>query len=135
MNPELKAVIENYIDTSRKLFTLLAIELDIQLPISGQDWSRLEIEWTGTTRNGLKYRKHGYGVEIWFRGETVDFDIGSEGELDGVDPWRLYYYAEDNGISLPYSSVSEVQQEFKRLSAKRELIYSGYINYYFPSST
>ena len=130
MNSELKKSIELYVELSSRLFTQLASDLNVALPIKALDWALLSIERSGTSKSGIRYRKHGAGVEMWYEGKTVDFDLGADGELNGVDPWRLFYFTQDNGVPLPYHSVEEVREEFKLLTESGELSYSGSILYY-----
>lgn len=42
---------------------------------------------------GTQLKPHGYGVEVIAAGLLLDFDWGDEGEPDGFDGWRLYYFA------------------------------------------
>ena len=135
MNPQLRTAIEAYIDACQDLFTQLASDLGISIPIKAHDWAMQEIEWSGISQNGIKYNKHGYGVSMRRDNVNVDFDLGKNGELNGIDPWRLFYFAEDNGIPLSYTSTKKVQDEFKCLEQSGELVYSGYILYYLAERT
>ena len=135
MNQQLREVIHLYIESYQSLFIQLAKDLVIELPITAQDWAILNIDQSGVSSSGIKYRKHGYGVVMRQDNLVVDFDFGKEGQLNGVDPWKLFYFAEENSVSLPYASVNELQVEFKSLVQNGEFIYSGYMLYYLADST
>jgi hypothetical protein len=135
MNPQLRTAIEAYVSASQELFTQLANDLGVSLPIKAHDWAMQEIEWSGISQSGIKYNKHGYGVSMRLENVIIDFDLGKNGELNGVDPWRLFYFSEDNNFPIPYTSTTQVQEEFKSLEQSGELVYSGYILYYLAEST
>ena len=135
MNQQLKEAIDVYIDGSETLFTQLASDLGVALPVNANDWASLDIEGSGVSSSGIKYRKHGYGVSMRLEELSVDFDLGNKGELNGVDPWKLFFFAENNGVPLPYASTEEIQDEFKLLQKAGELVYSVYILYYLAEST
>ena len=135
MNPQLREAINLYIESCQSLFSQLAKDLGIELPITAQDWAALSIEQSGVSSSGIKYRKHGYGVAMRQSNRVVDFDLGKEGQLNGVDPWKLFYFAEGNDVPLPYASTGELKEEFTSLVQSGELIYSGYMLYYLAEST
>ena len=135
MNQELKTAIEAYIDSCQRLFTQLAEDLGVSLPINAQDWAMAEVESSGISKSGIRFYKHGYGVSMRLGREIVDFDIGKNGELNGIDSWKLFYFAEKNEFPLPYASTRAIEEEFKSLAKVGELIYSGYMLYYLAEST
>lgn len=58
-------------------------------------WRSKQIERCGEINNNTQYELHGVGCAIHFPSESVDFDYGSGGRIDGFDVWRLYIYATD----------------------------------------
>lgn len=58
-------------------------------------WRSKQIERCGEINHETQYELHGVGCAIHFPSESVDFDYGSGGRIDGFDVWRLYIYAND----------------------------------------
>lgn len=62
----------------------------LQLPASNDDWAGNDMEQRGELAGGIPYFKHGYGCAARLSsGIAVDFDFGDNGEIDGVEAWRL----------------------------------------------
>ena len=57
-------------------------------------------------------------------GVEVDFDLGAEGQINGVDPWKLWHFLEDSNIKTSFSSSKEVEAEVKKEVAAGNMTYS-----------
>ena len=130
MNASLRKLISAYQKKARKLAPLLAAELNIDLPITNNEWITLQIEQCGKTSNGLKYFKHGFGVAIKYKGWEIDIDFGSEGEIDGFNACKLFHFASANEFQIPYKNEGEIESDLKRAVADDEVKQSGNIFYY-----
>ena len=92
MNNELKRIISLYQNSVADLFPRLVKRLGVQLPIRNIDWIGINEEQRGITKCGIEYHMHGYGVSMKHGHITVDFDLGDKGQINGIDPWKLWYY-------------------------------------------
>ena len=130
MNEELSRIINLYQESVADLFPRLAMHLRVKLPIRNIDWTAVDGEQLGHTGCGIKYFIHGYGVSMACGNTEVDFDLGDKGQIDGIDPWKLWSYVEDSNIKTIFSSAKEVENEVKAAVEKGEMTYSGYMLYY-----
>lgn len=130
MNEELEKVIKLYHKAVADLFPRVADFLGVELPITNREWTGIEAEQRGITDDGIKYFMHGYGIIMDSGDVVVDFDLGEKGEIDGIDPWRLWSFIDDNDIDTKIKSETELKALVKEAEEHRELIDSGYILYY-----
>jgi hypothetical protein len=130
MNEELSRLISLYQASVADLFPRLAKHLKVELPIRNIDWTAIDGEQRGETGCGITYFIHGYGVSMAHGNTKVDFDLGDKGQIDGIDPWKLWSYVEDSNIKTIFSSTKEVEREVKLAVKNGEMTYSGYMLYY-----
>ena len=130
MNRELERVIRLYQEAVADLFPKVAAFLDVELPITNIEWTGVEAEQRGITDDGIKYFMHGYGIAMDSGEVVVDFDLGDRGQIDGIDPWRLWSFIGDNNIDTQIQSETELKALVKEAEERRELFDSGYILYY-----
>lgn len=135
MNQELLRVIELYQRAVEDLFPRLANHLGVSLPITNREWSYKSFEQRGETPCGITYFVHGYGVSLKKENIKVDFDLGSEGQINGIDPWKLWYHLEDSGIQTAFKSSNEIKDAIKHEVSEGNMVYSGYILYYLAQPT
>lgn len=107
----------------------------LQLPASNDDWAGNDIEQRGELAGGIPYFKHGYGCAARLpSGIAVDFDFGDNGEIDGVEAWRLAGFAGSRLRDYGFDDESALIACFKAAVERDELVYSGYILYYLKRS-
>jgi hypothetical protein len=100
-------------------------------PDSTMDWVANGLPGSGTLASGEQYRKHGFGCAFRFAdGASVDFDFGEAGQIDGVDPHRLWAVAGQRPGQYGFSSREDFLSVFEQAVSVGELQFSGYILYY-----
>ena len=107
MWPELRELIEAFSRTVAWAMQQLR-EGGVPAPPSNVGWWATRIPQHGALPSGITYRKHGYGVEVRSDARVVDFDFGERGETDGFDAWRLWQFAEANGVRIPFATNEEM---------------------------
>lgn len=121
-----------YHATQISLLTELFEELEMSFPNNPRpDF----LEPSGTTPSGIEYRQHGYGIFMQ-KGEVfVDMDFGSRGEVNGIHPHFLLWFAEVNSITVPFKDWGEARIYFDCLSIRGWLKKdrSGTVYYLRPS--
>ena len=130
MKKELRDLIAKYQAAVSELFPLVARHLGASIPITNLEWFLLKVEQVGETQEGVRYFRHGYGVEMSFGDRSVDFDIGKYGEIDGFDAWRLFEFAQASKIVTPYKDGTELEKDLKQAEGNGEVRFSGDILYY-----
>lgn len=130
MNQELERIIGLYQSAVAELFPRLAKHLGTQLPITNNEWAIKPYAQRGTTRCGIQYFIHGYGVALKHQTTEIDFDLGAEGQINGIDPWKLWDFLESNKIKTSFSSSKEIENAVKAEVAQGNMVYSGYMLYY-----
>jgi hypothetical protein len=130
MKKELRSLIYLYLAKTAELIPQIAYALGVTLPITNMEWANLNVPQRGTTGTGLRFFKHGYGVDIKYNGGEIDIDFGANGEYDGFDAWRLFRFAEVTGTQTPYTDHREIAAELEEAEKNKEVRFSGYILYY-----
>lgn len=130
LNQELLRVIKLYQSAVEELFPRLAKHLGTNLPITNTDWAAQSYEQRGTTSCGIKYFIHGYGVCLKDQNMEVDFDLGAEGQINGIDPYKLWRFLEDSNIETSFGSSAEIEVTIKKEVEKGSMVFSGYLLYY-----
>ena len=130
MNSDLDELITKYVDVAAELFPRVAEHLGASIPISNMEWACLGVPQRGSTPDGVKYFKHGYGVAMTDGRRKIDIDLGEEGEINGFDAWRLFDFAEGNEFPTSFASHKEIETAIKDAVDSGELTYSGHILYY-----
>ena len=129
MKCELLSLIEAYCTKAENLVPRLAMALNIKLPITNLEWAALDIKTSGTTNDGLGYFKHGFGVEIQFKGGIIDIDFGNNGEYKGFDAWRLYKFAKESRIDTRYKNEIDLKNDIIQAQSLGQLHYAGHLYY------
>lgn len=130
MDARLVTLIHEYLAAAKSAVELM-VQSGIKLPTSNVAWASTKLPAMDALKGGIRYRKHGYGCEVFLPGGVVDFDFGANGEYDGFDPWRLKSFAKGRLTEYGLSSEQDVDDLFKAAAQSGALIYSGYILYYF----
>ena len=106
----------------------------IPLPTSNTEWTGVDIPARGMLEGGVPYFKHGYGCAVRLPGNSVDFDFGANGEIDGFDSWRLASYAGERISQYGFEDEAAMRACFKSEIEAGSLIFSGYILYYVAAT-
>jgi hypothetical protein len=129
MDSRLLALIREYQSAVRAAVGLM-VESGISLPRSNNEWAKDITASRGILSGGIRFRKHGYGCEVFLINRSVDFDFGANGEYDGFDLWRLTLFAKGRLSEFEISSQAELEKLFKEAVHAGTLEYSGYVLYY-----
>jgi len=130
MDKALDELITQYVDAAARVFPRVAEHLGVPVSITNVEWASLDVPQHGSTADGIDYFKHGYGVAISDGKHKIDVDLGENGEINGFDAWRLFKFAQDNGIQTPFGSLAEIDSAIQEAVDSNELTYSGYLLYY-----
>ena len=130
MEIALRDLISAYVETAEELFPRVAAHLGASLPISNVDWVCLRVEQIGETEDGIKYFEHGFGVNMDDGTRRIEFDLGTGGEMNGFDAWRLFYFAEVNGIKTRFRNAAEVQAAMDCAEKAGRLVHEKHKLYY-----
>ena len=106
----------------------------IPMPFTYGDWINYELPKLSLPHDDFTIKKHGRGCTVHCAFETVDFDFGDQGEIDGFDLYRLISVGKDNLEKFGFSSTTEIQELFHSSIASNEIVYSGNILYYLNNS-
>lgn len=101
----------------------------IQMPFSRASWIEMDISPCGELDGGILYFKHGAGCEVNLATGKIDSDFGEQGEIGGVDLWRLLQFAEGRLLDYGFESEAAVGQCFEDAIEKGSLVYSGCLYY------
>lgn len=107
MNPQLQQLIGTYQEAVSSAVSLLR-ESGVALPVSNREWA-ISGARSGQLGADAKFHKHGYGCTVRAGNLVTDFDFGPNGEVDGFDAWRLFGFAEDRGLVLPWATHRELE--------------------------
>lgn len=109
--------------------------LGVRLPNSADEWVTIcgetglyNVRWV----NGVEVYSHGYGIELTFPKETIDFDWGEAGEPDGFDAWRLWNFAQHNPDPSPFATLADIRTWLGDALAAGELTCDQHL-YYSPA--
>ncbi|MGP4955500.1 DUF6896 domain-containing protein [Pseudomonas helleri] len=72
-------------------------------------------------RPDIKYFKHGTGCNVDLPDGAVDFDFGSDGEISGLDVWRLGQFAKQRPPTFGFATDKEMYDCFNN-SVNQKLI-------------
>jgi hypothetical protein len=129
MDSRLSTLVSDYQAAVRQAVELL-VASGIERPTSNDSWAGLDIPHRGELNGQIRYFKHGYGCAVRFPSNAVDFDFGSNGEIDGFDAWRLVGFAGTRLGAYGFSSEAELKATFTAAVDRGELCFSGYLLYY-----
>jgi hypothetical protein len=71
------------------------------------------------------------GCAIKGANDSVDFDFGAKGEIDGFDPSRLWAFAAASKKDYGFASAKEIGEAIKKAATEGLIVFSGYM-LYFP---
>lgn len=129
MDSRLFALVSDYQAVVCQAVELL-VASGIERPTSNTSWAGLDIPQSGELKGQIRYYKHGYGCAVHFPGNVVDFDFGSNGEINGFDAWRLVGFAGIRLRAYGFSEEAELKTAFAAAVECGELRFSGYLLYY-----
>ena len=130
MDAKLQHLISAYQAVVSRRFTQLRTELGFAAPESNVAWACNGVEQRGRLSDGAHYFKHGYGCAIKGTTDSVDFDFGAEGEIDGFDSSRLWGFVVASKKDYGFASEIEIGDSIKKAAAEGSLLYSGYMLYF-----
>ena len=130
MNTELLNIINKYQSAIEVLFPKVAKHLNVELPISNNNWAGLTLEQRGVTPCGIKYFKHGYGISMNDGNMSADFDLGDKGQINGFDAWRLADFVIKNNIKTSLSNGKVIETAIADAVKTGDVTFSGYLLYY-----
>jgi len=130
MNKELKNIVTQYHKAVSDLFPRVAAHLDVSLPITHNEWTCIGKDQKGETVDGIKYFIHGYGVTMNDGFVQVDFDLRDDGQIDGIDPWKLFEFVRTNNIHCSFADRKGIECALKEAESLNQITYSGYLLYY-----
>ena len=129
MDSRLATLISDFQAAVRQAVELMAAS-GIERPASNTQWVDLEISQIGELNWQIRYYKHGYGCAVHLPRGLIDFDFGSNGEIDGFDAWRLIGFAGARLCEYGFSSEADVKKAFDAAAQSDDIRFSGYLLYY-----
>lgn len=104
------------------------------MPFSRVSWVKMDIPLCGELDGGITYSKHGAGCEVNLAEGRVDFDFGEQGEIGGLDVWKLLQFSKGRLLDYGFENEAEVERCFEDAIEKGSLIYSGCCLYYVANA-
>lgn len=98
----------------------------LPLPYSSLAWLQADVPSSGVLEGGVHYCKHSGGCEVDLDTGTIDFDFGENGEVNGLDKWRLAKFAKKRLDDYGFESTKELDDCFDAAVASQALVRSGY---------
>lgn len=129
----LRRLISDYQDAVR--IAVDALEANgIPRPNSTMDWIAYDVPQIGQLVDGGKYFIHGFGCTVKTPEIYVDFDFGEQGQIDGIDCYRMSDFARER-LSTEYGidDERELKRIFDDACKSGDLVDSGYILWYLRS--
>ena len=136
MDTALLSLVKKYEAVAEALFPRVAAHVGMDLPVTNLEWVLNSKASKGTTKEGIRYSKHGYGLIMFDGVQWIDMDLGVEGEMNGFDAHALMQFATENQIDTPFMSDTPIESWEKIQAAiddairKGTVIYSGGELYY-----
>jgi hypothetical protein len=130
MDTKLQRLVSDYQTAVSRRFTQLRTELGFAAPESDVAWVCNDLKQKGRLSDGAQYFKHGFGCAIMGATDSVDFDFGEKGEIDGFAASSLWEFAVASKKDYGFASEEEIAAAITRSAAEGELRFSGYILYY-----
>ncbi len=104
---------------------VLGPTLGVRLLASNREWIDIcaecglyHVQWV----NGIKVYAHGYGIEVIFEDEAIDWDWGDAGEPDGFDAWRLWNFISSNKLDVACQGYGQIKSWLQESHQCGELI-------------
>jgi len=124
MNKKLLNIITQYQHAVADMFPRLATHLGIATPISDMDWLGLGVEQRGKTSCGIKYFIHGGGVSMKTDSAIVEFDLGGEGQIDGIDIWKLADFVQHSHIKSKLNDGTKIGKAIRKAVTMDHMFYN-----------
>jgi len=136
LDVRLDRLVRAFNDAQRHVVAVLEGRLGVRRPVDCGQWTGMYADVRRAAQaQGLYLYPHGYGLAFKDNVLWIDFDFGSEGEIDGFDASRLYQFGVQRGTTEGFVSAEEVRAAIDDAMRHGELRYSGYLNYYRSDST
>lgn len=103
-------LIYRYLKIGNNLLTSFFKETKIEAPKSNMHWASHRSKQHGQLKNGVRYFKHGFGIDFEDEKWKITIDFGSKGEWNGFDSWKLFLFASSNKMETSFKSESEIQK-------------------------
>lgn len=129
IDSRLLVLVHEYQSATKKAVDLI-IQSGIPLPRSNVAWSLNDLPDIGVLTGGIRYRKHGYGCEVFFPEASIDFDFGTQGEYDGFDLWRIRMFTSERLSEFGISDDDELERLFKEAVRAGALVQAEGTLYY-----
>lgn len=97
----------------------------MRMPTTSWNWVRSKVPQRGQLEGGVAYEKHGVGCIVYLPQGEVDFDFGKHGEIDGVDPWRLYLFSSRESSRYGFENQEDFEGCFQIAVDEGHLVGSG----------
>ena len=130
MDTKLQRLVSDYQTVVSRRFTQLRTELGFAAPESDVAWACNDLEQKGRLSDGAQYFKHGYGCAIKGATDSVDFDFGENGEIDGFAASSLWEFAVASKKDYGFASQEDIAAAITRSAAEGALRFSGSILYF-----
>jgi len=134
MDPRLHKLIISYQDKVHSALRLMR-KKGISMPFTYGEWINFELPTLSLQNSAFTINKHGRGCTVHWASESIDFDFGDQGEIDGFDLYRLISLAKNNLEKYGFSLIDQIQESFINSIASGEIFYSGATLYYLKHST
>jgi hypothetical protein len=121
MDYRLSNVINDYLQAVRTACTLMQ-KSGISLPYTSGQWFDTDHSRFSTLDGGISFYKHGAGCWVELPDGHVDFDFGREGEISGLDAWKLGNFAEHRNETYDFADTNELVETFNQAVEQKELL-------------
>ncbi|MEM7165861.1 MAG: hypothetical protein AAF581_10375 [Planctomycetota bacterium] len=110
------------------------------LQSAGVDLPESNLAWASDARppaelpGGFRCRKHGFGCVVSGPDWCVDFDFGEEGQFDGFDAWRLFWFAQRANGHYDFETLADMRTAVEAATTEGALTRKGQMWYLVPSA-
>ena len=94
-------------------------------PSSHIEWAFRQVPQSGDLPGGSSYFRHGTGCHVAGPEWAVDFDFGPRGEINGIDPHRLYRFSDSQLVEYGFASVEEIEDTVQDALSTGDLVVSN----------
>lgn len=119
---QMSALIAEYLSATRQIKELFQSRFGVDDLLRARRTGALPKEGVLDPDKGIRFSFHGVGCTIESKGQSIDFDFGPGGRVDGFDLWRLQLFLGSRLDKYPGLATEEEQA-----AASSELISRGAI--------